>query len=327
MNVNLLRGVILAVFTVVCLSACGVESGSEDDSAADGSALHAFTEDVQLCTPYLGSSTLDQWADWDPDSAGGVLGRMFDPEEGADECVYTHSTILDDHIELVNRFSDYWDQDGEHTLDGITMTVDAGVQTAVIPYLDQYIFGGLSVAVDRMVTLESGTLTIRMAFAVDGENETIVEQYEIGDTEAGVFYTVREGDYRGFWQASVRDARSQHMWEGDVAQKWFRITECSDAGTNWEVMGGGSVTDDDSMMAFSARSHEDSVSEDEYYLTISLRDLNNGTVPATGVADAAVDSPDGEDEQAYITKTSSDCLGFLGFFAYPNDVDELDWIF
>ncbi len=322
-----LRSMVLAVFTAVFLSACGAESSSEDDSAATGAGLHTFTEDVQLCTPYLGSSSLDQWTDWDPDNAGSVLGRMFDPGMGGDECLYAHSVILDDHIELVNRFSDYWDQDGEHTGDGVTMTVDTGVESVVIPYLDQYIFGGMSVAVDRMVILQSGDLTVRMAFAVDGEMETIVEQYEIGDTDAGVFYTVRDGDYRALWQASVRGARTQHMWEGDVAQKWFRITECTDAGTNWEIMGGGSVADDDSMMAFSSRSHEDSGSEDEFYLSISLEELNNGIIPAAGVVDAAVDSPDGVDERAYITITSSKCLGFLGIFAYPNDVDELDWVF
>lgn len=327
MNVNLLRGAILAVFAAACLSACGVESGNEDDFAADGTMLHAFTEDVQSCTPYLGSSSLDQWADWDPDNAGGVLGRLFDPAMGEDECLYTHCVILDDHIELVNRFSDYWDQEGEHTSDGVTMRVDTGVESVVIPYLDQYIFGGMSVAVDRMVTLQSGALTVRMAFAIDGKKETIVEQYEIGDTEAGVFYAVRNGDYRGFWQASVKEARTQHMWEGDVAQRWFRITECTDAGTGWEVMGGGSVARDDSMMAFSARSREGSRSEDEFYLTISLAELNSGNRPATGIIDAAVDSPDGVDERAYITKTSSKCLGFLGNFAYPNDVDELDWVF
>lgn len=321
-----LRSMVLAVFAAAFLSACGAESSSEDDSAASGAALHTFTEDVQLCTPYLGSSSLDQWAGWDPDNAGGVLGRMFDPDMGGDECLYTHSVILDDHIELVNRFSDYWDQDGEHTADGVIITVDTSVKSVVIPYLAQYIFGGMSsVAVDRMVTLQSGDLTVRMAFARDGQKETIVEQYEIGDTEAGVFYAVRDGDHRGLWQASVRDARTQHMWEGNVAQKWFRITECTDAG--WEVMGGGSVAGDDSMMAFSAISHEDPESEDEFYLVISLEELNNGVQPAAGVFDAAADPPDGEEERAYITKTSSKCLGFLGNTAYPNDVDELDWIF
>ncbi len=320
-----LRSMVLAVFTAVFLSACGAESSSEDDSTATGAGLHTFTEDVQLCTPYLGSSSLDQWAAWDPDNAGSVLGRMFDPGMGGDESLYAHSVILDDHIELVNRFSDYWDQDGEHIGDGVTMTVDTGVESVVIPYLDQYTFGGMSVAVDRMVILQSGDLTVRMAFAVDGEIETIVDQYEIGDTDAGVFYTVRDGDYRALWQASVRDARTQHMWEGDVSQKWFRITECSDAG--WEVMGGGSVAGDDSMMAFSAISHEDPESDDEFYLAISLQELNNGTSPAAGVFDAAADPPDGEEERAYITKTSSKCLGFLGNTAYPNDVDELDWIF
>lgn len=327
MTKNQLRSMVLAVFTAVFLSACGAESSSDDDSAASGAVLHTFTEDVQLCTPYLGTSSLDQWDGWDPDNAGGVLGRLFDPGTGEDECLYTHSVILDDHIELVNRFSDYWDQDGEHTADGVTMTVDTGVEAVVIPYLDQYTFGGISVAVNRMVTLQSGDLTVRMAFAVNGAVETIVEQYEIGDTEAGVFYSVRDGDYRALWQASVRDARTQHMWEGDVAQKWFKMTECTDAGTNWEVLGGGSVAGDDSMMAFRARSHEDSGSQDEFYLAISLEDLINGTIPAAGVVDAAVDSPDGVDERAYIVETSSKCLGFLGNFAYPNDVDELDWVF
>ncbi|HPW70154.1 MAG: hypothetical protein ACOX2W_12620 [Desulfomonilia bacterium] len=323
-----LRSMVLAIFTAVFLSACGAESSSKDDSTPYGAGLHTFTEDVQLCTPYLGSSSLDQWADWDPDNAGGVLGRLFDPGMGEDECLYTHSVILDDHIELANRFSDHWDQDGEHTRDGVTMTVDTSVESVVIPYLKQYIFGGMSVAVDRILTLKSGALTIRMAFAADGEKETIVEQYEIGDTEAGVFYAIRDGDHRALWQASVRGARTQHMWEGNVAQKWFRITECTDSGTNWEVMGGGSVAREDEMMAFRARSHEDSEPEDEFYLSISLEELNNGTIPAAGVVDAAVDLPDGVDAPlAYITKSSGKCLGFLGYFAYPNDVDELDWVF
>lgn len=320
------RGMMAAGFMAVFLAACGTESSNEEGSSGNGTGLHTFTGDVQLCTPYLGSSTLDQWADWDPDNAGSVLGKLFDPAVGSDECIYTQSVILDDHIEMVNQFSNSWNDNGGHTIGNMTATVDTQVETVIIPYLGQYFFGGMAVAVDRVVTLVSGSLTIRMAFAVDGARETIVEQYEVGDTEAGVFYALRDGDYRAVWQASVKDARTQFVWEGDVADKWFRFTQCTDAGNNWEVMGGGSVAGDESRMAFMARNHANSASEDEIYLAITLEELMEGAPPAAGIFDAGANPPDGSDEQAYITQGRSECFGFLGLFNYPNDVDELDWL-
>ncbi|HOD71875.1 MAG: hypothetical protein BWZ01_00997 [Deltaproteobacteria bacterium ADurb.BinA179] len=326
MSNTMLKGLIWAVFLAVCLSACGSETSGEDSGGNGDIGLHSFTGDVRSCTPYLGSSSLDQWSDWDPDSAGSVLGKLFNPSDGKDECLYTHFVTLDDHIEMVNRFRGHWDENGVHTMDGVTATVDTDVTSVIIPYLGQYFFGGMSVAVDRMITLESGSLTICMAFAIDGGLETVVERYEIGDAVAGVFYAVRDGDYRGVWQASVRDARTQFMWEGDTVEKWFRLSQCTDTEGNWEVMGGGSVADEGAMMAFMARNHANSASEDEYYLTISLQDLMNGSMPDAGIFDAGANPPDGSAEQAYITPGGSECFGFLGLFEYPNDVDELSWL-
>ena len=112
MSNTMLRGLILGVFLAMCLGACGAETSDEDSVGNDNIELHSFTGDVRSCTPYLGSSSLDQWSDWDPDSAGSVLGKLFNPSDGKDECLYTHFVTLDDHIEMVNRFRGHWMRTG-----------------------------------------------------------------------------------------------------------------------------------------------------------------------------------------------------------------------
>ncbi len=316
-----------AIILVLCLAACGTETTEEGDTDSDrslsGSTLHTFIDDVKECTPYLGASTLDQWSDWDPDNPGSVLGKLFDPDNGLEESIYTQIQTLDNHIDMVNEFTDDWDSSGGHTIDSITATVDTSVRSVSVPYLDISYPGLKNVAVDREVTIQNGDLTLHMAFRINGTSEIIVEQYRIGSTEAGVFYTERNGNILRIWYAGVGDRKVQFMWEGDIGNGEFKVSECTDSGTNWQVMGGGSIAAQSSQMAFMTRNDATNSSEDKYYITISLGDLLDGNEET--VIAAAGASLSGSDVLDYINEDDSDCLGFLNINEYPEQVSDLDW--
>ena len=314
---------------LVGLTACGTET---DDYT--GSPLSTFSDEVKMCTPFLegsgqdlGEISLDEWSAWDPQVDRSVLGKLFNEEIGQDECIYTQIEILDSLIAKVNEFLEYWEEDGTYTIGDMSATIDNDTGSVYVPYLRTFFSELISVPVDREITLiDSGDdLTIHMAFLIDGGAEYIVTQYAIGSTQAGVYYTERDGDELRIWHASVRTGKVQFTWEGDAGDQWFTITQCSDATGNWEVMGGGSVAASTDEMAFMARNQYTGGSADEYYVTLTLTELNSGTEPAGGVIDAGTTEPDGSGVLAYITEGEPECFGFLGAGAYPDDVDDLAW--
>lgn len=306
------------------LGACGAESDNGDASQA----LSLFGNEVKLCTPYLddngqdlGQYDLSEWNAWNPLAQDSVLGKVFNPDIGQDECLHPQIAILDRHIAKVNEFNEHWEEDGTYTIGDMTAVVDNDTSSVNVPYLGPTI----PVSVDRQITLtDSGDdLTVHMAFRIEDDEEYIVEQYTIGSTQAGVYYTERDGDALRIWHASVRSSKVQFTWEGNTNDKWFKFTECTDATGNWEVMGGGSIAASSSRMAFMARNDYTSNSADEYYLTISVDELDAGDEPAGGIIDAGITAPNGSGVLAYITEGSDECFGFLD--EYPSNVHALDW--
>jgi hypothetical protein len=147
-----------------------------------------------------------------------------------------------------------------------------------------------------------------------------------------VYYTVRSGNHLWIWHASVRERKVQFMWDGDTLGKTFRISMCTDAGTNWEVMGGGSVASRAAQMAFMARNDDTNNSEDKYYLTLSLGDFLDGNGEFVTVVDFDDTEPDGTGVLGYITETDelggysfTDCLNFFRRTEYPDSVSDLSW--
>jgi hypothetical protein len=321
---------IAIMFLFASLTACGTET---DDYT--GSPLSTFSDEVKLCTPFLegsgqdlGDNSLDEWSAWDPQVEGSVLGKLFNADIGQDECIYTQIEILDSLIAKVNEFLEYWGEDGTYTIGDMSATVDNDTGSVYVPYLRTFFSELISVPVDREITLtDSGDdLTLYMAFLIDGDAEYIVTQYAIGSTRAGVYYTERDGEELRIWHASVRTGKVQFTWEGHAGDQWFTFTQCSDATGNWEVMGGGSIVDEGIGMAFMARNDDTSSSNEEYYLTITLEELNNGTEPDDGIIALGTSTLSGNGVLAYITEGEPECFGFLGPDAYPGSVGDLAWV-
>jgi hypothetical protein len=317
----------IALFLVTGFAACGTESG-DDGTIAGLSELQTFSDDVKLCSPFLedsgqdfGDNYLNEWSAWDPQVLDSVLGKLFNPNIGDDESIYNQIELLDSHIEMINEFVNDWDEDGNYTQGNMTATIDNTDKSVEIPYIG---VGWWPVSVDRVITLENSSenLTVNMGFLIDGETQYIVEQYEIGSTQAGVYYTERNGDSLRIWHASIVTSKVQFIWEGDTFEKWFKITQCSDSTGNWEVMGGGSVANPSSQMAFMARN--DYTTGDEYYLTITLEELSQGDEPDDGIT-ALGDPLSGTGVLAYITEGNDKCFGFLGNNEYPNTISDLAW--
>lgn len=283
----------LSACVIIALAGCGGGGGGGGDSGGDdngngnnngnsGTKLGLLAEQVKLFMPYLSgssssgsSSDLSDWDCWDPGISGTVLGKLFNPGNGNGECIHNLIEMLDSHIQLVNQFSDLWSIPGTYVLGNMTATVDTAISTLSIPFLNADFPGDI----DRLVTLSvpDQGLTIHMAFAQNSGNQTIVEQYSAGSGEAGVFLARIAGSRIQVWTAAYGDSRVQIMWECDTIGNWFRITEASDAsGGNWEVMGGGSNNGPAAKMAFISRNNLNNASIDEYYLTITMGDLENG---------------------------------------------------
>ncbi|HOS97720.1 MAG TPA: hypothetical protein PLU54_08710 [Deltaproteobacteria bacterium] len=326
-----LVGMAAGVFLVaVMLTGCGSE-GSDEDGAdiTPGTELAYFTDKVKACMPYLersspstGTTDLKAWNGWNPRATSTVLGKLFDPGIGGDECLYTQLEILDSHIEMANAFADEWGTSGSYTKGGVTAVVDTSVTTVVIPYL-----GVDSPPVSRLITMtdSSQDLTVHMAFSflTNPPGQTLVSQYVKG-TESGVYYAWFEGDKVRIWHASVGDRKVQMWWEGNTAEYWFKISECTDAaGLNWEAMGGGSIDPVAGGMAIMARNNATNFSEDRYYLTLSLDELEDAD--EVDIIDGGEAPPSGTGVLAYITEGNSLCLGFLGVREYPDEVDDLAW--
>ncbi|HQJ09456.1 MAG TPA: hypothetical protein PLF54_10680 [Deltaproteobacteria bacterium] len=208
---------LLSAFIVVSfLAGCGDDSPSGGSDNPTTAALETFTDDVRGCTPYLsntfslgGSNDLSQWAAWNPNFTGTVLGKLFNPDNGGDECFYTHIEILDSHINMVNEFRASWEAGGQHTINTMTATINNTVDSVAVPYLKLYHPGLVNVAVDRVITIVSGSLTVNMAFKIDGTRQIIVEQYTDGSTLSGVYYAERDGNLLRIWHASVRGSKVQ----------------------------------------------------------------------------------------------------------------------
>ncbi|HPI93888.1 MAG TPA: hypothetical protein PLT09_06445 [Deltaproteobacteria bacterium] len=325
-RIGILTGLVL--FALI-LAGCGSEGGDSDDSGTitPGTELTLFTDKVKACTPYLedsrpstGDNNLEEWSGWDPEATDTVLGKLFDSGIGEDECLYTQLEILDSHIEMANTFSDQWDTSGTYTEGGVTAVVDTSVTYVTIPFLNTD-----SPPMERLMTLTDPAqgLNVHMAFAQTGTGQTVVSQYVKGD-ESGVYYAWFIGNKVGIWLASVTDRKVQIVWEGNTDEKTFKISECTDAaGFNWEVMGGGSISSSVAEMAFMARNHATNLSDDEYYLSLTLGALEDGDERT--IHDFSTDPPGSTGVLAYITEGNSLCLGFLGVYEYPDDADDLAW--
>jgi len=320
---------LLLIMVGLCLFACGAESDTEEGSS-DGTGLQTYSDDVKECTPYLGDSSLSDWSEWNPAVSESILMKLFDPEIGRDECIYNHIDILDAHIEMINEFSSNWDTDGDYTVDDMTATIDNTISSVDIPYINidlnynDFFSDLLKVQVDRVITLSADEdLTIHMGFAIEDNSEILVEQYEIGDIEAGVYFVKRDDSSNNIkiWHASITSKKVQFMWEGDTRNQWFRITESTNTTGNWEVMGGGSIADSDSEMAFMARNDDNNLSNDEYYITLTLQELNDAV--EVDITNAATTPPGGTGVLSYITGGNTDCFGFLD--AFPSSASDLLW--
>ncbi len=98
----------MAEVEVMILAAMGITLGQS------GQSLACTLSRVKACTPYLSigslssatGSLLGDWNSWSPDVSGSILGKLFDPANGKDECIYSQVQVLDSHINLVNQFSD-----------------------------------------------------------------------------------------------------------------------------------------------------------------------------------------------------------------------------
>ena len=214
--------------------------------------------------------------------------------------------------------------EGEATAGDDTATVETEVAGVDVPFLKWFFQEVMSVPVDRIVTVRSGSLTVHMAFRIVGDREVIVEQYTSGTTDAGVFYAIRNGSSLGVWHASVTDSDKgiQFMWDGDMEDRTFRLSVCTDAGGNWEAMGGGGV-ESSSEMAFMAKNNATASSDREYYITLDISDFNNSS--DVTILDAGLNPPNGSGALRYVTDDSEDCLGFYPPGDFPQSVDDLRW--
>jgi hypothetical protein len=339
-----MKRTLLALFavTLIVLAGCGGGGGGSNDTGGNGdntgpvgTKLGLYSDRVKSCTPYisignLSSSTgslLGDWNSWSPDVSGSILGKLFDPSNGKDECIYNQVQVLDSHIQLVNQFSDRWLTSGTYTQGNMIAVVDTTFSTVTIPYLGS----DSPDTMDRLVTLSDPdqNLTINMAFYQSGDNQTIVEQYVMGNAVSAAFYASFVGSDVRIWFASIDDHKVQCMWEGNTGSKTFKISECTNASAgNWEVMGGGSIASASSEMAFMARNNQNTNSSDSYtyYINTTLDSLENGT-PQPGIINAvAVPPTPNTGAQAYITEGDPECFGFLGIQNYPNTLDDLAWI-
>jgi hypothetical protein len=314
----------------------GSDNSNNNSSGPSGTKLSLFTDMVNACTPNInggnssGATTnLDTWNAWAPGLNGTVLGKLFDPANGKNECINSRVQVLDSHIQLVNQFSDRWLTSGIYTQDTITATVDTTVSAVTIPFLALDL--GILDPMNRLVTLSvpDQNLTIHMAFSQNGSNQTLVEQYAIGTSESGVFLARVIGNDVEIWCASITESTAskvQIMWEGYIAERSFEIAECTNAaGGNWEVMGGGSIASASSEMAFMARNDQNSNSSesDTYYITTTLSSLENGTLQP--IFNAGATAPNPNTVEAYITEGNVNCIGFLGPDQYPNAISDLAW--
>jgi hypothetical protein len=347
MNRKLFTLLAYALISFMILEGCGGGGGggssnkSGDGNVAVGTKLSLFTDRVKSCMPHPeGSSTstgvtnLQLWSGWDPGANGAVLGKLFNPDIGGDECIYSQIKILDSHIGMVNEFSDNWLTSGVYHQGNSTATVDTTVSTVTIPFLDLDLVALDPLdPLDRIITLSvpEQNLTIHMAFSQEGGNQTIVEQYSIGTTESGVFLSRVIGNDVKIWCASITEStvsKVQIMWEGNTAEKSFRISECTNASTsdyNWEVMGGGSIASPASEMAFMARNDSNNSSVDEYYLTITYDNFQYGT--AHTILNASTTPPDPSvSVLSYIIEGNDNSLGFLGIDQYPNTLENVAWV-
>jgi hypothetical protein len=326
--------VLTAFVAALFLAGCGDDSAKDDNPSSNdsysGATLTALTDDAKQCTPFIGDIAFDttvdrdllDWAAWSRNYSNGVMGKVFNTTLDNDECIYTQIGILDDHIALVNKFTDDFDEAGTYTIGSDTATVETDVVAVDVPFMGWSFQEPMSVPVDRIVRVTSGTLTVHMAFKITGTSEIIVEQYTDGNN-AGVYYTIRDGSYLGIWHASVRDSKVQFMWDGDMDSRDFRISMCTNAGGNWEVMGGGGVDTANSEMAFMARDDDSNSSQVSYYITLTRGDFNTGTEVSIETADDT--HPSGSGVLSYITEDNEDCLGFYRTNDYPDTVDDLDW--
>jgi len=323
---------------LMILAGCGgggggngsLSNNSNNGSGTSGSKLSTYTDIVKSCTLYLTNSSftdggvnLTDWNSWDPGASGSVLGKLFNPMNGKDECIYSQTQMLDAHIQLVNQFSNQWMTSGTYTQGTMSAVVDTSFTSVIIPFSGP----DNQDTMNRLVTLSvpDQNLTIHMAFYQNGGEQTVVEQYVIGSAESGVFYARVIGSNVRFWFASIGDHNVQGWLEGDTGASSFSISECTNAsGGNWEVMGGGSVAAPTSEMAFMARNAQNNNSYDSYYINITLNDLENGTLQPIIDADAVPPTPS-TDAEAYITQGDQACLGFFSIQDYPNSLDDLAW--
>jgi len=322
----------LMIASAWILSGCGSEGGTgEDGGVTPGTELALFSEKVRESTPYLeetspgtGTFDLSSWGGWDPGATHAVLGTLFDSGIGARACIHTVAQTLDDHIELVNSFTQNWGASGTYTAGGMTASVQTDVPAFVVPYLG---FDTRFIALDRLVTLEkpSDGLTVHMAFAQSpGGNQTIIEQYTRGTGEAGVYIAQIQQDKVRIWYAGVSGAggnKVQVLWEGNTTDQTFKISVCTNAaGGSWEAMGGGSVSSSTGEIAVMARNN---AASQAYYVVLARSELERGR--QADIVSAATDPPGTAGAEVYINEENGLCLGFLGTGAYPDDIGDLAW--
>jgi hypothetical protein len=330
----LLLGLATVFFFVSCDGGGGGTTSSSDSSITTTSeTLDTYSDDVKALTPYVGTSGyLDDWdTGWNPDNDFTVFNKLFGNESV--ESLYGPVEALDDYIEMVNSFADYWDTDGDITdsdePSDIAITINNDINEVTLPFFKDDNNNDITVEVDRVVTVESSDegYLLHMAFTVDAEQQNLVAYYEMesGEIEIGVYYGTMNsisGDLE-IWHASSSTMNINFKWKGNLDEDWFAITQITDGCSgNQQVMGGGSINDE---MAFISKNEDTNSSLDEYYVTVTNSHINDGSTYSDTPTDAGTTPPDGTGSLAYITEGNVKCIGWLEPAERPTCTDDIVW--
>ncbi|MDY6933331.1 MAG: hypothetical protein SVZ03_03815 [Spirochaetota bacterium] len=355
---------------IMILGLSGIITCSDDDSSttpligSSDDGLSPYLDDVKSCTPDLGSSrVMEQWITsdggdgWSTNATYGVLKKLFHPDSG-NESVYGPVETVDNYIDWINNFSNYFDSPGTYTYENMSATIEEITEAVTIPY-----FGGTENNVDTQLTI-IGTnndlpISIRIAFGIDDNNEYIVcygqHQY-VSDEETQTGYTIchaTRNDATGdisIELASIADKtdvfKIRYKFEGNTTENTFRLTQKTNAATGWCVLAGGSVAEDLSKIAVRATDNADSstgandgsnLDETEgYYVILTKEEIydpstldtqgESGTTDDGWPKEATTSNLDAESdtEANYIdVRDTTNCLNWTD--EYPSSPEDLAW--
>ena len=267
---------ILVVLSLAGLAACG--GGSDDDYAyllaGTPDEITHYSAAVRSCAPYLASSAtvLDQWLNgddgWSRSAAYGVFNKHFNPDSGL-ESIYGPIDTLDDFIDEINRYSEYFSlTDGSYSGGGYTVTLSSVSSAVTIPFFTS----STNSEVNRRLQIAAagGYPQIDAYFLLEEAKQVVVLKacYQYGPnnsvTETIGGYVAQDsttGDV-SVWLATFVDGPADDFamaskFEGNTVNKTFDLTLKTNAAQGWAVMAGGSVAADSDLMAVRATDEAD----------------------------------------------------------------------